>query len=297
MDSVIGSRRKSVPLPDRMGQRGTADGREGRPRTPKRPACFDAISASDRNPCLRPSPGGCDSRSILAMTWAGALPKSGEVAGTPRPGQGDVPKLTRSRNLDSLAVGLLVDGALCAGVFLLLTLPRVHWGPVIGTGQDDWYNAVRSLRPLYDRFNPSYFIHPALFYELLAGVYGIQSAWLSVTGTLTGGFTYLDYFLVNELQFLDVARCASMSYGMLAVAASVWLGGLLSGRTGALLAGLIVASLPLLQALAISIRVDALALATLIGATALVVRCHHEPSRRSLLVAAAAIGIATAANY
>src|SRR5262249_37184582 len=75
-------------------------------------------------------------------------------------------------------------GALCAGLFLLLTLPRVHWGPVIGTGQDDWYNVVRGLRALYERLNPTYFIHPALYYEFLAVLSGLASVWLSVTGKL-----------------------------------------------------------------------------------------------------------------
>ncbi len=188
-------------------------------------------------------------------------------------------------------------GALSGGVFILLALPRVHWGPVIGTGQDDWYNVVRALRALYEHLNPSYFIHPALYYEFLAALCGLQLGWLSVTGQLVGGVGFLDYFLVHQWQFLDLARCASLGYGALAVAASVWLGGVLSGTSGGLLAGLIVASLPLLQALANSIRVDTLALAALIGATALVVRCHDNPSRRSLFVAATAIGIAAAANY
>src|SRR4029077_20421556 len=49
--------------------------------------------------------------------------------------------------------------------------------------------------------------------------------------------------------------------------------------------------------LAISIRVDTLAVAALIGATALVVRCRRDPNLRSLFVAAAAIGVAAAANY
>jgi hypothetical protein len=188
-------------------------------------------------------------------------------------------------------------GALCGGLFLFLTLPRVHWGPVIGTGQDDWYNVVRALRALYELLNPSYFIHPALYYEFLAVLCGLQSVWLSVTGKLAAGVGLLDYFLVHEWQFLDLARCASLSYGALAVVAAVWLGGVLSGPSGGLLAGLIVASLPLLQELAICIRVDTLALAALIGATALVVRCHQNPSRRSLFAAATAIGVAAAANY
>jgi len=194
-------------------------------------------------------------------------------------------------------VGVVVAGVPCVAVFLLLTVPRVHWGPVNGTGQDDWYNAVRALRALYEGFDPSYFVHPALFYELLGILYGIRSLWLSAMHELTADVGLVEYFLVHQVQFLDLAHCASITYAALAVVASVWLGTTLSGAAGGLLAGLIVASLPLLQALANCIRVDTLSLAALLAATALVVRCRWDPSRRALFLAAAMVGVAAAANY
>jgi hypothetical protein len=58
------------------------------------------------------------------------------------------------------------------------------WGPVSGTGQDAWYNVVRGLRTLYDGFNPGYFIHPALYYELLALLFGLHRLALWIGGTL-----------------------------------------------------------------------------------------------------------------
>jgi hypothetical protein len=193
--------------------------------------------------------------------------------------------------------GVVIAGAPCVAVFLLLTVPRVHWGPVNGTGQDDWYNAVRALRALYEGFDPSYFIHPALYYELLGLLYGIRSLWLSAMHELTADVRLVDYFLVHQLQFLDLARCASITYAALAVIASVWLGTVLSGAAGGLLVGIVVASLPLLQTLANCIRVDTLSLAALLAATALVVRCRWDPSRRALFLAAAMIGVAASANY
>jgi hypothetical protein len=81
------------------------------------------------------------------------------------------------------------------------------------------------------------------------------------------------------------------------VVAALWLGTVLSGICAGVLAGLVVASLPLLQELATSIRVDTLGLATMLGAAALVVRWHHRPTRRALLAAAVGIGVAAAANY
>jgi hypothetical protein len=182
-------------------------------------------------------------------------------------------------------------------LFLVLTLLRLPSGAVIGTGQDEWYNVIRALRALYEHLDPAYFIHPALYYELLAFIYALDRVALSITGRLGSGVQFLDYFLGHEAQFLDLARYVSVSCGALAVAAAAWLGTLLAGASGGLLAGLIIASLPLLQTMATSIRVDTIGLATMLVATALVVRRYQRPRMRSLLLAGGAIGIATAANY
>ncbi len=184
---------------------------------------------------------------------------------------------------------------LSAAVFLWLTLPAVPFGPVIGTGQDEWYNMIRGLKVLYERLNPSYFIHPALYYELLALLYGIQRLALGITGSLGAGF--MDYFLAHEETLLSVARCASVAGGVLATLAATWLGTLLSGVSGGLLAGALIASLPLLRTMATCIRVDTLALAAMVAATALIVRRQQRSDRRSLMFAAAGIGVAAAANY
>jgi len=168
---------------------------------------------------------------------------------------------------------------------------------VIGTGQDEWYNVTRGLRALYDCSNPGYFIHPALYYELLALLYGIQRLVLYAAGSVGAGADFLDYFLVHEGQFVNVARSASVGSGALAVLAAVWLGAVLSGAGAGLLSGVIVASLPLLQVLATTVRVDALGLAAWLAATALVVRWDRCPERRTLVAASAGIGVAAAANY
>lgn len=201
------------------------------------------------------------------------------------------------RPLRSRAGLLAAAGVLSVALFLARTLPSVPVGPVLGTGQDEWYNMIRSLRALYDHLNPAYFIHPALYYEFLASLYGFQRSALGITGHFADGSGYLDYFLGHETQFLALARYASVAGGALAVLAAVWLGAALADAGAGLLAGLVVASLPLLQTLATSIRVDALALAAWLAAAALVARRHQQPGRASLLYAAVGIGIAAAANY
>ena len=199
----------------------------------------------------------------------------------------------RPRSSSGVAVAAVASSAL----YLVLTVPRMHWGPVTGTGQDAWYNVIRGLRTLYDRFDPGYFIHPALYYELLASLYGLHRFALSLGGSVGGGTGYLDHFLAHQVAFIDLARCASVACGALAVAAAVWLGALLSTASAGLLAGLLVASLQLLQALGTAIRVDTIALATLLGAAGLIVRWYRVPDRRSFRLAGAAIGVAAAANY
>lgn len=186
---------------------------------------------------------------------------------------------------------------LCAAVFLHLTLPRVPWGPVIGTGQDEWYNVIRSLRALYQWLHPSYFIHPALYYELLASVFAIKAAVLKLIGALPAGVSFLDYYLAHEAAFSDLARATSLGCGALTIAAAVWLGTLLASPSAGVLVGLTVASLPLMRALATCIRVDALALATYVFGAALVVRWRQHPSPRRFWAAAAGIGLAASANY
>jgi hypothetical protein len=201
------------------------------------------------------------------------------------------------RPLRSRAWLLAAAAILSVAVFLALTLPSVPAGPVIGTGQDEWYNMIRSLRALYEDFNPSYFIHPALFYESLASLYGFQRIELGVTGHFSDGSGYLDYVLAHESQCLALARYASVAGGALAVLAAVWLGAVLAGGGAALLSGLLIGSLPLLQTMATSIRVDALALAAWLAGAALIVRRNRRPNRSSLGLAAVGIGVAAAANY
>lgn len=200
-------------------------------------------------------------------------------------------------SVPSRAWRLAAAAVAAAAMFLVLTVPRVHWGPVSGTGQDEWYNVARALRTLYDRFDPSYFIHPALYYDLLALLYGLHDLGLRLGGRVGASVGYCDYFLAHQVQFLDLARSVSAVCGALAAAAAVWLGALLSNVGGGLLAGLVVASLPLLQGLGTAIRVDTIALATLLAAAALIVRWHRMPGRRSMRLAGVGIGVATAANY
>ena len=192
---------------------------------------------------------------------------------------------------------LLAAAALAVGLFLSIALPSLPTGAVIGTGQDEWYNMMRGLRALYEFFDPSYFIHPALYYEVLATVYGLARARLWIAGAVVTPADFLAYVLAHQEKFLDLARYASAAGGALAVLAAVALGAALSGVGGALLAGAVVASLPLLRELAGSIRVDTLALAAWLGSAALIARHDRRNDSSSMVLAAIGIGVAAAANY
>ena len=182
-------------------------------------------------------------------------------------------------------------------VFLIATLPALSGQPIIGTGQDEWYNIVRGLRTLYEWGDPSYFVHPALYYEILALVYGVHWIGSLVRGGLADSYSYLDYFLTHQWPFLELARQVSLIGGAAAVVAGTWLGAVLSGPTAAFVSGLLLASLPLLQTLGLSIRVDSLGLATMLTAALAIVRSQQLGNRRSFFMACVLIGVAAAANY
>lgn len=192
---------------------------------------------------------------------------------------------------------MLVLGALPAALCAALSLQRLPVGPIVGTGQDEWYNVIRALTALYERFDPFYFIHPALYYEVLAVVFWADRAILAAAGTIPNAAAFLDYFLTNEGHFLQLARSVSLAGALLSVYAAVWLGDVLAGGAAGLLCGAVIASLPLLHTMAGAIRVDTLALAALLAASALVMGYWARPSRRRLIAAAAGIGVAAAANY
>lgn len=161
-------------------------------------------------------------------------------------------------------------------------------GPVVGTGQDEWYNVVRALRVLYEHLNPGYFIHPALYYELLASAFAALQ-WGRPT-------SLPESFLSDQNAFLDLARDVSLTCGVAAVAAGAALAESIAGLGAGLVAGVFVACLPLAQTLGVSIRVDALGLATMLFAASRIVRLAEMRDRRPW-IAAVAVGAATAANY
>ena len=182
-------------------------------------------------------------------------------------------------------------------LFLLMALPILPAGPVEGSRQDEWYNVVRSLRMLYEWGNPAYFIHPALFYELLAGLFASHGALLEMTGGLPGEEGYLDYFLGSPNSLLGIGRWIALLFGAASVVAVMHLARRMADERAGLLAGCAVASLPLLADLSTSIRVDTTFLFFALVAVSAICRYREHPRRDRLILAAAFIGVATSANY
>jgi len=177
-----------------------------------------------------------------------------------------------------------------------MSFPVLPQGAVIGTGQDEWYNMARAMQALCDYLNPSYFIHPAVYYELLAGLYGIHHFLFGSAGGLNGA-DYLGYFLANEHTLLNIARYLSVTFGALSVAASVYLAAMLGNKASGLLAGVFMACMPLLRSCSVTIRVDSAALFFLLVAVIVIVRTYGNFTRKGLSAASAAVGVAAAANY
>jgi hypothetical protein len=153
------------------------------------------------------------------------------------------------------------------------------------------------LHALYERGDPGYFIHPALYYEILAAVFAVHRSVLQHQGALEPARTYLMQFVSNQTPILELARAVSFAFGCASAVAASLLGFELAGAPAALAAGVGVGCLPLLRFAAGSIRVDALYLFVFLLAVQLILRYHRRPGRRSLALAAAGIGAAAAANY
>jgi hypothetical protein len=182
-------------------------------------------------------------------------------------------------------------------VALAVRLPLVlRVGPTEG-GADEWYAVWHAWRVLFERGSPGNFLRPALFYDAGAALFSA----LYVVGKVSGAFhstvDLLGDFVRNEAKYLQALQLLAAVFGALTIPVVFELGRRISGWcAGAIAAGML-AILPLHLVYSQRVRVDALcALLTAVSALAL----HQLAERgrhRDFVLAGAAIGLATAANY
>ena len=182
-------------------------------------------------------------------------------------------------------------------IALAVRLPFVlHVGPNEGGG-DEWYAAWRSWSVLVENGNPGSFLHPALFYDLGAAVF----SGLYLVGRLAGGFhapvdLFTD-FVRHEAKYLQALQVLAAVCGALTVPVVFELARRIGGCRAGLVAGGVLAVLPLHVHYSQRARVDSLCmLLTSLAALALHRLAQHG-RRRDFISAGAMVGLATAANY
>lgn len=170
-------------------------------------------------------------------------------------------------------------------------------GPLVVGGPDEFYNVIRGLRVLVEAGNPAYFIHPALYYDLLAGAYAAY-AWV---GHLTGRFEsvsgLVESLVRDERPLVLLSRSLTAAISTATIPLAYACARTLSGRIPALWGAAALALMPLHVANADRIRVDTLSIFWMLVSMAMFVRVARAPTRRNGVLTGVSLGLAAASNY
>lgn len=202
------------------------------------------------------------------------------------------PRLRASAVKSSL-LDLVLLAVVVAGVGArVAALPG--WIPDSG---DEWGNAVAPLRALYERGNPGLFLHPSLYYDVVAAAYAAMFAGVHALGLAPAAQSMSGLFVLDERWFTWTARAVSVAAGALTMWALYAFGRSLWDRTAGLLAAALLAVLPLHAVYSEAVRVDSLFVLTFVVAFWRIVVLLERPGRASADTAAVCTGLAVAANY
>jgi asparagine N-glycosylation enzyme membrane subunit Stt3 len=193
-------------------------------------------------------------------------------------------------------------GVLAAWVALLVValavrLPFVlRVGPNEGGG-DEWYAMWRSWSVLFESGRPVSFLHPALFYDVGAALFAGSYALGKLSGAWHAPVDLLADFVRHEARYLQALQVLAAVCGALTVPVVFELARRLSGWTAGLVAGGILAVLPVHVGYSQRARVDTLCVLLTAGAALALHRVVERGERRDFVLAGIVIGLATAANY
>jgi hypothetical protein len=182
-------------------------------------------------------------------------------------------------------------------VALLVRVPFVlRVGPTEGGG-DEWYVAWRAWCVLFEGGNPGNFLRPALFYDAGAALFSGFYLAGKAAGTFEAPVDLLADFVRHEAKYLQALQLLAAAFGALTVPVVFEVARRVRGWLAGFMAAVILALLPLHVLYSQRARVDSLCvLLTALAALALH-RVAERGGRRDFVVAGAAIGLATGANY
>jgi hypothetical protein len=194
----------------------------------------------------------------------------------------------------------LVDAAIAAVLFAVALAVRLPFilrvGPAEGGG-DEWYSAWRSWAVLIEHGVPGNYLHPALYYDLGAALFGGLGIWGRLTGQYGDRTDLLAAFVRDDVGFLQALELLSAVCGALTIVVTFLLGRRLFGRVAGFVAGAIVTFLPLHLLYSQAARVDALFVLGVAVFGYALAGVATSGCLRDSLWAGIALGLTVGANY
>lgn len=200
--------------------------------------------------------------------------------------------MPRSRFLRAVVELALLAVVVAGAMARVVALPSY-----VPDSGDEWGNTITPLRMLYNHGNPATFLHPSLYYTLTAGAYAAVFGAARTLGLVDPSLAMADLFVLDDRWFVFTSRAVSALAAMLAMWALYAIGRALWDRASGLAAAALLAILPLHAAYSDAARVDSLFLAIFLFALGRILHAARRPSRGADDLAAAAVGLATGANY
>jgi hypothetical protein len=184
------------------------------------------------------------------------------------------------------------------GLFALQARAPFVWkvGPAEGGG-DEWYSAWRSWAVLTEGARPGNYLHPALSYDLGAGLFAAIAAIGRLTGRYHDLTDTLAHFVRDEVWFLKALEGLSVVLGSLTVVVVFLLGRQLFGLLAGVIAAGCLAVVPLHIQYSERARVDALFVLCVAASGLGFLAVERRGRRRDSVLSGLLLGLAVAANY
>lgn len=161
-------------------------------------------------------------------------------------------------------------------------------------GQDPWYNIIRSLKVIYDKLNPEYFIHPSLYYYIQAFIYCF---YYLITKIFANHLSLLELFLLKEGNFVLLSRFISVTFGIFSLLLIYKIGKELYNEKVGLISCLIFSLLPIHIDSSNQIRVDSVFIFFLLLTFYFICKLYLTNSFKDYILSAIMIGVCTSVNY
>ena len=183
---------------------------------------------------------------------------------------------------------LIVALAAALGAFGIWHLPAGGWNV-------DYLHVAQSMA--VNGFEPGYYKHPSLYFDLVALLYTAAYAWQLLVGAVADRVGFVQDFFFEPGPFLVLGRLVSLLAFLMLVAAVVRIGRRLWGAQAGHLAGLVAATSPALLHFAQAEWPDMLHIAVGVVLVERLLELRARPTTRNYLRAGFWLGLGLASKY